>query len=90
MGAADALSGLLLPVAPSNDKVSHIVEQHIDYILSSTHINDMSMTQIKEATALNPILVNIMIHCHSQWPDSMPAAPNYALSGILVINLRIR
>ena len=74
MGAADALSRLPLPIVPSNDEASHIVEQHIDHILSSTPINDTSMTQIKEATALDPILINVMIHCQSQWLDSMPAA----------------
>ena len=61
-------------LAPSNDETLHIVERHIDYILSSTPINDTSMTQIKEATALDPILISIMIHRQSQWPNSIPAA----------------
>ena len=63
MVAADALSRLPLPVMPFNNEASHIVEQHIDYILSSSPINDTSMTQIKEVTAPHPILVSVMIHC---------------------------
>ena len=74
MGAVDVFSWLPLPVAPSNDEASHIVEQHRDYSLSSTSINDTSMTQVKKATAQDPIFVSIMIYCKSQWPDSMLAA----------------
>ena len=74
MGAADALSRLPLLVMPSNDEASHIVEQHIDYILSFTPIYDTSMTQMKETNTIDPILISVMIHCQSQWPDSMPAA----------------
>ena len=50
IGAANVLLRLPLPVVPSNDEASPIVEQHIDYILSFTPIIDTSMTQLKEAT----------------------------------------
>ena len=58
MEDADALSRLPLAL--------HIIEQLVDCILSSTPINSRSMTQIKEASALDLILISVMMHCQSQ------------------------
>ncbi len=72
MGAADALSRLPLPDKPSSTEAANIVEQHVDYVVTSMPLLDSAMYDIRAATAADNILNDVIAYCQSSWPETLP------------------